>query len=143
MKAKVIRDANAFAASKGKVAIPLAANEVPMGTAPGQFASFEYEFRVVDPADPEARHVNVVSTTVSSRDSGEGSTVAPVAQILQRAGKAMQEAPLVPYKQQCLGFGFAEGTPEFAQCVQRQYNAAQPARPIVCTADPVFLTCEQ
>src|SRR5258708_31649437 len=52
MKAKVIRDANAFAASKGKVAIALAANEVPMGTAPGQFATFEYEFRVVDPNDP-------------------------------------------------------------------------------------------
>src|ERR1039458_4970183 len=53
MKADVIREANAFAASQGKVAIPLATNETP--TRPGQnFASYEYQFRVVDASDPEA-----------------------------------------------------------------------------------------
>jgi hypothetical protein len=142
-KAKVMQEAHDFAASKGKVAIPLASNEVPLGTGPGQFASFEYQFRLADPNDPEARNVNPISTTVTPYGSVQGSTAAPVAQILQRAGTAMQEAPLVPYKQKCLSFGFEQGTPAFAQCVQREYNAAQPARPIVCTADPLFLTCEQ
>ena len=142
-KAKVIREANEFAASKGKVAIPLSSNEVPLGNRPGEFASFEYQFRLVDPNAPEAHHVGPVRTTVSPYASGEGSTTAPVAQILQRAGTAMQEAPLIPYKQKCRSFGFTEGTPEFAGCVQREYNSAQPARPITCTADPVFLTCEQ
>lgn len=59
MKADVIREANAFAASKGKVAIPLASNERPMVVGQ-QLASFEYQFRVVDPNDPEARRVHMV-----------------------------------------------------------------------------------
>src|ERR1700740_240605 len=105
-KAKVIREANEFAASKGKVAIPLSSNEVPLGNRPGEFASFEYQFRLVDPNDPVAHHVGPVPTTVSPYASGEGSTTAPVAQILQRAGTAMQEAPLLPYKQKCRSFGF-------------------------------------
>ena len=59
MKADVIREANAFAASQGKVAIPLATNETPMR--PGQnFASYEYQFRVVDASDPEARRTSLV-----------------------------------------------------------------------------------
>jgi hypothetical protein len=58
MKAHVIQEANEFAASKGKVAIPLASNETPLAI--GRFASFEYQFRVVDPNDPEARRVNLV-----------------------------------------------------------------------------------
>jgi len=62
---------------------------------------------------------------------------------LQAAAVAMQDAPLAPFKQKCRSFGFAEGTPEFAGCVQREYNAAQPGRPITCTTDPLFLTCEQ
>lgn len=57
--------------------------------------------------------------------------------------QAAQEAPLAPYKQKCAAFGFAQGTPEFAQCVQQQYNAAQPGRPITCMAGPVFLQCQQ
>src|SRR5690349_21261215 len=58
MKADVIREASEFAAKQGKVAIPLALNESPMG--PGHFASVEYQFRVVDQSDPEARRVNLV-----------------------------------------------------------------------------------
>lgn len=52
-KADVIQEANAFAEGQGKIAIPISTNEIPV--APGRFASFEYQFRVVDPNDPEAR----------------------------------------------------------------------------------------
>ena len=59
MKAQVIADANQFAASKGKVAIPLSSRETPLVVGRG-FASFEYQFRVVSPTDPEVRRVNLV-----------------------------------------------------------------------------------
>ena len=58
MKADVIREASEFAEKQGKVAIPLSLNESPMW--PGHFASVEYQFRVVDQSDPEARRVNLV-----------------------------------------------------------------------------------
>ena len=58
MKANVIREANAFAESQGKVAIPVSTQSTPM--APGQFATFEYQFRVVDKNDPEARRTSLV-----------------------------------------------------------------------------------
>jgi hypothetical protein len=52
LKANVIQEANAFAASKGKVAVPLTSNEVPL--APGRLATFDYQFALVDPDSPEA-----------------------------------------------------------------------------------------
>lgn len=58
LKAGVIKDANAFAESRGKVAIPISANTIP--NAPGRFASFEYQFRVVDKNDPEATRTALV-----------------------------------------------------------------------------------
>ena len=60
LKAGVIRDANAFAESQGKVAIPIASKEKPMGNGPAQWASFEYQFRVVDKNDPEVRRTSLV-----------------------------------------------------------------------------------
>lgn len=59
MKTEVIQEANAFAESMGKIAIPITANEVPIGL--GRLASFEYQFRVVDKNDPEARRAALVS----------------------------------------------------------------------------------
>lgn len=53
LKAGVISDANAFAESQGKVAIPLFAHGTPMGAA--KWARFEYQFRVVDKHDPEVK----------------------------------------------------------------------------------------
>ena len=54
MKADVLREANEFAESKSKVAIPLTVHETPLIV--GQrFASVEYQFRVVDKNDPEAK----------------------------------------------------------------------------------------
>ena len=53
MKADVIQEANDFAAAQGKVAIPISTHEKPMGTGPAQFATMEYQFRVVSKDDPE------------------------------------------------------------------------------------------
>jgi Short C-terminal domain len=52
LKTSVIERANAFAASKGKVAIPLASKEAP--AYPGHMPNFEYQFRLVDKNDPRA-----------------------------------------------------------------------------------------
>ncbi len=54
LRADVIRDANTFAKSKGKIAIPISSTFTPIGNGPGQWASFEYQFRVVDKKDEEA-----------------------------------------------------------------------------------------
>ena len=59
MKADVIREANEFAASRGKVAIPISMHETPLIVG-ARFASVEYQFRVVDKNDPEARRVSLV-----------------------------------------------------------------------------------
>jgi hypothetical protein len=58
LKANVIRDANAFAESQGKIAIPLSTNETPVY--PGHFATVEYQFRVLDKNDPEAKRTSLV-----------------------------------------------------------------------------------
>lgn len=58
MKADVIREANEFAASQGKIAVPLSLNESPMYI--GHFASVDYQFRVVDQSDPAARSLSLV-----------------------------------------------------------------------------------
>ncbi len=60
MKADVIKDANEFAAKQGKVAVPIYAKEKPMGNGPAQWASFEYQFRVVDKDDPSNTRAQVV-----------------------------------------------------------------------------------
>lgn len=59
MKADVIREANEFAASQGKVAIALSLREIPLAVG-ARFASVEYQFRVVEKSDPEARRVRLV-----------------------------------------------------------------------------------
>ncbi len=54
LRAEVISDANKFAKSKGKIAIPVSSTYTPMGNGPAQWASFEYQFRVVNKEDEEA-----------------------------------------------------------------------------------------
>jgi hypothetical protein len=56
-KTEVIQEANDFAKSKGKVAIPITMNETSAG--PGRFATFQYQFRLVDAADPAAQRVTL------------------------------------------------------------------------------------
>lgn len=60
LKAGVIRDAEAFAAGQGKVAIPVTAHFKPVGNGPAQWASFEYQFRVVAKDDPEVRRLRAL-----------------------------------------------------------------------------------
>ena len=60
LKAGVIHDANAFAERQGKVAIPISTRDKPMGGGPAQWASFEYQFRVVDRNDSEVRRTSLV-----------------------------------------------------------------------------------
>ena len=56
-KTEVIQEANDFAKTKGKVAIPVTMNETPAG--PGRFATFQYQFRLVDASDPAAQRVTL------------------------------------------------------------------------------------
>jgi hypothetical protein len=57
MKVDVIREANEFAESQGKIAIPVSLNETPGW--PTHFATCDYQFRLVDKSDPEARRINL------------------------------------------------------------------------------------
>lgn len=52
LKSEVIQRANAFAETKGMVAIPIAAKESP--AYPGHMPSFEYQFRLVEKTDARA-----------------------------------------------------------------------------------------
>jgi Short C-terminal domain len=58
LKAEVITAANEFAESKGKIAIPLEYKEIP--AAPMRNPSVEYQFRVVDKNDPEAKRTALI-----------------------------------------------------------------------------------
>lgn len=61
LRAGVIRDANAFAAKRGKVAIPILSKSHPVGVL-GDWASFEYQFKLVDTNSPEASMVSSIQT---------------------------------------------------------------------------------
>ncbi len=60
LKAGVIRDANQFAKKKGKVVIPISSQYKPVGYRPADWASFEYQFRVVSKDDPEYRRTSLI-----------------------------------------------------------------------------------
>ncbi len=69
LKAGVIRDANTFADGQGKVAIPISAKEHPVGIM-GDWATFEYTFRVLGKDDPEA-HIPKTLVVSDSQSSPE------------------------------------------------------------------------
>ncbi|MFN0012609.1 MAG: SHOCT domain-containing protein [Phycisphaerales bacterium] len=76
LKAGVIRDANAFAEKQGKVAIPVSSRGTPAW--PLHFATFEYQFRVVDKNDPEAQGaVLVPRADITVQVTGAPSGTAP------------------------------------------------------------------
>ena len=60
LKSDVILRANAFADSKGKIAIPITSTMQP--AIPGRMPSFEYQFRLVDKDDPRANGSELRST---------------------------------------------------------------------------------
>ncbi len=59
VKIDTINEANAFAKNQGKIAIPISMKDHPVGIL-GDWASFEYQFKVVDKNDPEARRTSLV-----------------------------------------------------------------------------------
>ena len=70
LKASVISDANDFAARQGKIAIPITAQETP--AAPMRWARFEYQFRVVNKDDPEAKRTRLMpraDITIDKRET--------------------------------------------------------------------------
>ena len=69
LKSGVIRDANAFAEREGKVAVPVSAKEHPVGIM-GDWASYEYVFKLVDKSSPEARTPTLLVRTDSIRGGG-------------------------------------------------------------------------
>jgi len=58
MKATALKKANAFAESKGKIAVPVYLKEHPVGVL-GDWASVEYQFRVISENDIEARRTSL------------------------------------------------------------------------------------
>jgi len=59
LKARLIGQANEFAASKGRVAIPISTKETDASPF-NSVIKFEYQFRVVDKNDPEAKRTAIV-----------------------------------------------------------------------------------
>ena len=60
LKSDVMQRANAFAESRGKVAIAVASKEQP--AYPGRMPNFEYQFRLVDKNDPRATGTGLSKT---------------------------------------------------------------------------------
>ena len=80
LKAEVIQRANAFAESKGKVAVPVAAQETP--AAPGRMPNYEYQFRLVNRNDPRAAGQGLVKTpdmVIENRNQSPAVVVNPPA----------------------------------------------------------------
>jgi len=59
LKAEVIKDANEFAKSKSKVAVPISVREKPVGNSPGDWATFEYQFKLVDKENSETKNATL------------------------------------------------------------------------------------
>jgi hypothetical protein len=58
MKSAAFKKANAFAESKGKIAIPIHLKEHPVGIL-GDWPAVEYQFRVVSEDDPDAKRTSL------------------------------------------------------------------------------------
>jgi hypothetical protein len=52
LKMKVYKEAQAMADAQGRVIYPLSMKEKPMGNGPGQWATVEYHFMLLEPSDP-------------------------------------------------------------------------------------------
>ena len=71
LRNEVINDANIFAESQGKIAIPIAAKSHAMSGFPGDFASFEYQFRLIDKNDRTTIRTHLIpGSDVVADDTG-------------------------------------------------------------------------
>ncbi|MHB0991980.1 MAG: SHOCT domain-containing protein [Burkholderiales bacterium] len=67
----VINEANTFADNQGKIAFPIAAKTHPMGYTPADFATFEYQFRLVDKNDKTTIRTHLIpGSDVVADDNG-------------------------------------------------------------------------
>jgi hypothetical protein len=62
LRNSVLADASAFAAKQGKIAVPISAKSHPMGIL-GDFASFQYTFRLADKSDKAAAAIHLMPGT--------------------------------------------------------------------------------
>jgi Short C-terminal domain len=92
LKIGIIKQANEFAVSKGKVLIPISCKEKPLGNGPAQWASFEYQFKLVSKDDPEADR----ATLGSCPDFIVQTNQSLKAEVTTREEKAKPEAPKEP-----------------------------------------------
>jgi hypothetical protein len=69
LKSGVISDANAYAEREGKVAVPVSAKEHPVGIL-GDWASYEYTFKIVDKNSPDALTPWILVRSDSFRGGG-------------------------------------------------------------------------
>ena len=92
LKSEVIQRANAFAESKGKVAVPIAAREQP--PFPGRMPNYEYQFRLVDKNDPRASGGGLIKTpdmVIENRNQAPAVIVNPPAKESVRASDVYTE----------------------------------------------------
>jgi Short C-terminal domain len=82
MKAEVHREANAFAESKGKVAITISTNEAPVAF--GKYAFFELKFRLVDKNDPEALNPGGTRFPQPTLNTEKTSTEIPIKDVTKK-----------------------------------------------------------
>ena len=59
LKADVITEANQFAESRGKIALPISVREKPVGNSPADWATFEYQFKLVDKSSREIGETSI------------------------------------------------------------------------------------
>jgi hypothetical protein len=96
LRTGVIRDANSYAESLGKVAIPVSAKEHPVGIL-GDWASYEYIFKVVDKNSPDARTPTILVRSDSVREGGATSLGShDTLYVAQTAAAAEGESPPNP-----------------------------------------------
>lgn len=75
LKSDVIAEAGQFAAVRGKVAVPVSVREKPVGSKPGEWAHFEYQFKLVDPATAHASAaLNSDRQSIAPRDVATDTT---------------------------------------------------------------------
>lgn len=80
LKVAVVEEADAFARSKGKVAVPLSSRDETMRA--GHLSSVEYEFRLAaagEPAGNAAEPVPRAAAAVDAQERGTASVAAPAA----------------------------------------------------------------
>ena len=89
LKSDVIEEANQFAASKGKVAVPVSVREKPVGSKPGEWAHFEYQFRLVEAGHSSNKAtLNFDRQSIAPRDVSSDTTQRINVQVQNSGGQA-------------------------------------------------------